>query len=567
MIRRRRILLPPPDPERVVSLAEAININPVLAGILVQRGIDTFEKAKSFFRPSLDELHDPFLMKDMGKAVARLKEAFERGERILIYGDYDVDGTTSVAMTYDFIKNVYSDIEFYIPDRDKEGYGISQQGIDFAVEYGFKLVISLDCGIKSEELIAQAAERGVDFIVCDHHLPGDRLPPAVAVLDPKRSDCLYPYKELSGCGVGFKLLHAYCLRNDISFETLRPYLDLVAVSICADLVPLTGENRILTYHGIKQFNEQPRLGLEALKKTGGLKDTCEVSDIVFGIAPRINAAGRIAHAHAAVELLLSENLSEADTLAGRINEKNILRRKFDETITEEAIAMIEANEVEKKAKTTVLFKKDWHKGVIGIVASRCIERYYRPTVILTESHGKATGSARSVASFDVYEAIVECSDLLERFGGHMYAAGLTLKSDNVPAFREKFEQVVAAKIREEQLIPLIEADTVLPFCRINEKFYNVLKQIAPFGPGNMQPVFLAQNVYYEGTPEILKERHLKMRLRQEDSNVFEAIGFDMAYAAEELEAGVLFDICFQIKENQFNGNKKLQLYLKDIRCS
>lgn len=548
-------------------MAEAININPVLAGILVRRGIDTFDKAKSFFRPSLDELHDPFLMKDMDEAVVRLEAAFARGERILIYGDYDVDGTTSVAMTYDFIKKIYPDIKFYIPDRDKEGYGISQQGIDFAAENGFKLIISLDCGIKSEELIAQAAERGVDFIVCDHHLPGDRLPPAVAVLDPKRSDCRYPYKELSGCGVGFKLLHAYCLRKNIPFEALQPYLDLVAVSICADIVPLTGENRILTYHGIKRFNEHPRPGLEALKKTAGLKNICEVSDIVFGIAPRINAAGRIAHAHAAVELLLSENPSEADALAEGINEKNILRRKFDESITDEAIAMIEANEAEMKAKTTVLFKKDWHKGVIGIVASRCIERYYRPTVILTESHGKATGSARSVTSFDVYEAIAECSDLLERFGGHMYAAGLTLKPENVPAFREKFERVVAARIKEEQLIPLVEADAVLPLRSINGKFYNVLKQMAPFGPGNMQPVFLAQNVYYEGTPEILKERHLKMRLRQEGSEAFEAIGFDMAGAAEELEAGVLFDICFQVKENQFNGNKKLQLHLKDLRCS
>src|SRR5690606_15941804 len=426
------------DRRAVEILSKEINVNPTLANILVNRGINDFQEAKDFFRPNLDKLYDPFLMKDMDKAVERLSLAMDRGEKILIYGDYDVDGTTAVALFYGFLKSFYDQVDFYIPDRYKEGYGVSDKGILFAAENGFKLIISLDCGIKALGKIELANSLGVNFIICDHHTPGDEIPKAVAVLDPKRKDCDYPYKELSGCGVGFKLVQAYAIRHGLETINLYEYLDLVAVSIAADIVPITGENRILAYYGLERINNNPRPGLKALMQNGKIEKEIEIGDIVFKIGPRINGSGRVAHAKASVQLLISKDINDAIQRALLVEDVNASRKNFDENITKEALRMISVQETEGTLKSTVLFKQDWHKGVIGIVASRCIEQYYRPTIILTESNNKATGSARSVVDFDIYEAISECSDLLEQFGGHKYAAGLTLAVDNVPAFQKRF---------------------------------------------------------------------------------------------------------------------------------
>lgn len=442
---RRWIFNDIPDEEVIASLAQEINVNPIIAKILIQRGITNFDQAKTFFRPSLDQLHDPFLMRDMEKALMRIKKAMDQEEKIVIYGDYDVDGTTSVALVYGFLRNFYDNISFYIPDRYKEGYGISQIGIDWAVENDISLLISLDCGIKAVEMTDYANERDLDLIICDHHLPGEILPKAHALLDPKMEDCPYPYKELSGCGVGFKLIQAFCIKFGYDPDLLFDYIDLVAVSIAADIVPITGENRVLAYFGLKKLNENPMLGLEALIKLAGIRNQINISSIVFGIGPRINASGRIDHAKGSVDLLLADNYKTIEALAESIDVKNLARRNFDSTITSEAIEMIGLAEDSDDLKSTVLFKEDWHKGVIGIVASRCIEKYYRPTIILTESNGKATGSARSVEGFDIYAAISECSELLEQFGGHMYAAGLTMDIDKVDAFKKKFEQIVSGK--------------------------------------------------------------------------------------------------------------------------
>lgn len=561
---KRWVYRPLPDKEKAESLAKAINVGPMLGSMLMQRSITSFGDAKAFFRPVLENLHDPFLMKDMDKAVSRLTRAMSNGEKILIYGDYDVDGTTAVSLVYDFLSKRYSNIDFYIPDRYTEGYGISVKSIEWAKQNNFTLIISLDCGIKSMEQIGLAASYYIDFIVCDHHKAGNYLPPAYAVLDPKRMDCKYPFKELSGCGVGFKLLHAYCIEHNLSFNELFPYLDLVAISIASDIVPITDENRILTHYGLKIINTNPRPGVRALVEVAGYKKELDVSNVVFGLGPRINAAGRIAHAKAAVQLLLSKTDEEAEDLARQINEKNSVRKDFDSTITEEALEMIEKESL-KDAKSTVLFKNDWHKGVIGIVASRCIERYYRPTIILTESNSFATGSARSVVGFDVYEAISQCSDLLEQFGGHMYAAGLTLKVANVPAFRQKFESVVAAAITNEQLTPQIEIDLKLRITDIDYKLYNILKQMAPFGPGNMQPVFVSENVIDDRSAKILKEEHLKLKVKQDDSEPIEAIGFGMAEHYSKISSGARFHLCYNICENDFNGKKSLQLFIKDIK--
>lgn len=560
---KRWVFRPVPAAEKIEELSKAININAVLASILIQRNIASFDEAKAFFRPALSDLHDPFLMKDMDKAADRLIHAMQSGEKILIYGDYDVDGTTSVALVFDFLSKRYSNIDFYIPDRYKEGYGVSAASIEWAKQHGFGLVICLDCGIKSVELIGKAADYGIDFIVCDHHKAGDELPPACAVLDPKRKDCAYPYKELSGCGVGFKLLQAYCLRKEISMESLYSYLDLVAISIASDIVPITGENRILTYYGLKVINENPRPGVKALIGVAGIKKDLDVSNIVFGLGPRINAAGRIAHAKTAVSLLISKTEEEADLFAAQINEKNLVRKDFDITITEEALKMIEDDG--RNAVSTVLFKEDWHKGVIGIVASRCIEKYYRPTIILTKNDQMATGSARSVAGFDVYDAISKCSDLLIQFGGHMYAAGLTMKVDNVLAFRKKFEEVVAASIRQDQLVPQVEVDMEIPLSRIDYRLYNILKQMAPFGPGNMQPVFVTKYVRDNGNIRVLKEQHLKMTLTQDGAHPVEAIAFGMAGHFAKICEKKVFHICYNICENEFNGRKSLQLLIKDIK--
>lgn len=558
-----------PQEKAIAFLSSEININPVLSSILLQRGIHNFQEAKHFFRPSLDHFHDPFLMQDMEKAVERIQLAIQHNQKILIYGDYDVDGTTAVALVYDFLRNIYGDkhIDYYIPDRYKEGYGISRQGIEWAVAQGFSLIISLDCGIKAVEKIAVALEKGIDFIVCDHHTPGDILPPAYAVLDPKRKDCNYPYKELSGCGVGFKLLQAFCQKEKIESTVLYSYLDLVAVSIASDIVPITGENRMMAYYGLKILNDTPRPGLKALIELAGIKaNNVDISSIVFGIGPRINAAGRVDHAQYAVKLLIAKSLKEAETLAIPINKNNIHRKNVDTAITTEALAMIEDDLGFKEAKSTVLFKNDWHKGVIGIVASRCIEKYYKPTIILTESNNLATGSARSVMGFNVYEAIAECADLLEQFGGHKYAAGLSLKLDNLVPFRKRFEEVVSKSIEDHHLIPTIEIDEMIDLEAINLKFYNVLKQMAPFGPGNRHPVFVTKNVYAAYPPRLLKNEHLKMIVKQENSQYqMEAIGFGMSKYFSSISSGAPFKIAYCIEENNYKGNNILQLNLKDIK--
>lgn len=556
-----------PNESDVAQLSREINVNPTIAKILIQRNISTYDEAKKYFRPSLDFLVNPFLMRDMDKALGRIQKAMDSGEHILIYGDYDVDGTTSVALVYGFFKKFYSNIEFYIPDRYKEGYGISKTGIDWADENNIGLVITLDCGIKAVEMTDYANTKDIDLIICDHHLPGEVLPRSYAILDPKMDDCPYPYKDLSGCGVGFKLLQAYCEKYGHNPDLLYDYIDLVAVSIAADIVPMTGENRILAYYGLKKLNENPRLGLKALIKLSGIRNAINISSIVFGIGPRINASGRIDHAKGAVDLLLAENFKTIEELAAVLDVKNLQRRTFDSSITIEAIDMIERQEEGgKDKKSTVLFKDDWHKGVIGIVASRCIDKFYRPTIILTESNGMATGSARSVDGFDIYGAISECADLLEQYGGHMYAAGLTMEIDKVEAFKEKFERIVSERISDDQLVPLIEIDSELELKDINFKFYNILEQMAPFGPGNMQPTFVSHQLHVVGRPRILKNQHLKFDvLQNEDDTPMEAIGFGQAKYFDLIASGMRFSMAYYIEENNYLGNKTLQLRVKDLR--
>ncbi len=553
------------DEDLVAEMSREINVNPTIAKILVQRGIDDFDTAKKYFRPSLDDLHDPFLMRDMEKALTRINLAMERQEHILIYGDYDVDGTTSVALVYGFLRNFYPNIDFYIPDRYKEGYGISQAGIEWAEENGYSLVISLDCGIKAIEMTDYANGKGIDLIICDHHLPGETVPNAYAILDPKMKDCPYPFKELSGCGVGFKLIQGFCEKLGYDPDLLYDYLDLVAVSIAADIVPIVDENRILAHFGLKKLNENPRLGLKALIKLSGIRNQINISNVVFGIGPRINASGRIDHAKTAVELLLASEERAIEILAKSLDVKNLQRRDFDTSITLEAMEMIERQNGSHR-KSTVLFKEDWHKGVIGIVASRCIDKYYRPTIILTESNGKATGSARSVDGFDIHAAISECSDLLEQFGGHMYAAGLTMSIDKVEAFKERFEQVVSESISDEQLVPLIEIDCVIDFKDINYKFYNILEQMAPFGPGNMQPTFVTHQLHVSERPRILKDEHLKFLVKQnEEDKAMEVIGFGQAKYYDLVASGMRFSMAYHLEENIYMGNKTLQLRVKDLR--
>ena len=556
--------------EEVQQLSSELNnLDATLTNILLQRKIDTFEKAKTFFRPSLDEIHDPFLMKDMDKAVERLQQAIKNQEKILVYGDYDVDGTTSVSLVYSYLKNYYEHLAYYIPDRYTEGYGISYQGIDYAAENDFKLIIALDCGIKAIEKVDYATEKGVDFIICDHHRPGDEIPKAIAVLDQKREDCNYPYKELSGCGVGFKFMQAWTQKEEKDEAKLLEYLDLLAVSTCADIVPITGENRVFVYYGLKQINENPRLGIKTMVELAKLKNELTVTDVVFTIAPRINAAGRIETGNKAVEMLVEENKEKALEFGGNINELNIERKELDKAITAEALKQIEDNADLQDKKTTVLFQDNWHKGVIGIVASRLIETHYRPTIILTESNGKATGSARSVKDFDVYDAIDECSDLLEQFGGHKYAAGLTMKLENLEAFTQKFEEVVSKQIDPELLIPQIGIDSKLELNQITAQFYKILKQFAPTGPGNMRPVFMSENVFITNKSRKIGEdkTHLRLEVFQEENpNIkFNCIAFGMAHTLDELDEGVPFSIVYSIEENHWNGNTTLQLNLKDVK--
>ena len=551
--------------ELVEHLSNEINVNPTLANVLINRGIGDFQQAKDFFRPDFDKLHDPFLMKDMDAAVQRLHHAIENNEKILVYGDYDVDGTTSVALFYGFIKSFYDNVAFYIPDRYIEGYGISEKGVHFAADNNFSLVVSLDCGIKAMDKIALANELGVDFIICDHHTPGDMLPQAIAVLDPKRKDCPYPFKELSGCGVGFKLVQAYTKFSGKNQVNLYAFLDLLVISIASDIVTISGENRILAYFGLERLNNNPRPGIKALILKGKLEKDITVTDIVFKIGPRINASGRLEHAKASVELLIAKDLDEAVRRAELVEDVNAARKNFDENITREALEMIENRELEGDFKSTVLFKEDWHKGVIGIVASRCIEKYYRPTIILTESNNKATGSARSVFDFNIYDAIEECSDLLEQFGGHKYAAGLTLSVQNVPAFQAKFEAVVSERVSEIHMKPILEVDDELILDQINYKFYNILKQMTPFGPGNPEPVFCANQVYAENV-RVLKDKHLRFDLIQDGQSTRPVcIGFGFADYYDLLNSKMRFNIAFEIRENTFRNTSSLQLYVKDIK--
>jgi single-stranded-DNA-specific exonuclease len=552
----------------ISRLASELNIDEILSTLLVQRGITTFEQAKNFFRPSLDDLHDPFEMMDMEKAVQRIEESIKKGEKILIYGDYDVDGTTSVSLIYSFLRKFYNKIDYYIPDRYIEGYGVSYQAIEYAALNRIKLVIALDCGIKAVEKVKYAKERGIDFIICDHHTPGNVLPDATAVLNPERPDCTYPYKHLSGCGVGFKLAQAFCRSREMSFDPLWEYLDLVAVSIASDIVPITGENRILAYFGLKKLNENPGVGLKKIISIAGIEKSITVEDIVFKIGPRINAAGRIESGKQAVDLLISLDEEEARLHCEKINIHNQTRRNIDKIITDEAMKEIESLNGKYKC-STVLYNSSWHKGVVGIVASRLIESHYRPTIILTESNGFATGSARSVTGFDLYRAISACSDLLENFGGHMYAAGLTLKIDNVPLLRERFEKVVNDLISPEMLVPQIEIDAELNLKDISPKFYRILKQFEPFGPENMNPLFFAENVVDNGSGRIVGngEEHLKLCLIQEDEpfTVFDGIAFNQARHYAKISKGLGFDIAFTLNENTFRGNTTIQLNIKDIK--
>jgi len=567
------------DLQLIQKLAEELNIDEYLANLLVQRGVSTFDEAKAFFRPSLDNLHDPFLMKDMEEAIHRIDKAIRNNEKILVYGDYDVDGTTAVALVYTFFHKFYDRLDYYIPDRYSEGYGISFKGIDFAAENNFSLIIALDCGIKAVEKVAYASSKGVDFIICDHHRPGIDLPPACAVLDPKRLDCPYPYKELSGCGIGFKLIQAYAFKNNIPFEELRQYLDLVVVSIASDIVDITGENRILAHFGLKLLNSAPRPGLEAILNYSNIQKRPEtdginvfsraltISDLVFLIGPRINAAGRIESGRNSVKLLVCEDKQEAFIIGEQINNNNTERKNLDTSVTLQALEEIRKNPDLINSKSTVLYNPDWHKGVIGIVASRLTEHYYRPTIVLTLSGELITGSARSVKDFDIYEAIDSCSDLLEHFGGHKYAAGLSLKPGNLDVFRERFEAAVIQRLAGRELVPEIEIDCSLPLNAIHSRFFNVLKQFAPFGPGNMAPLFRTDGVVDAGGARVVGKNHLKLMVVHPEvsGGPFSAIGFQQGGQIVRIEKGMPFDMCYHIEENEWNGSVSLQLNSKDIK--
>lgn len=557
------------SPEAVAHLQEVLSVDEIIARLLVLRGITSFEEARTFFRPTLQMLHDPFLMKGMSVAINRINTAIRNNEKVLIFGDYDVDGTTSVALVYSFFKKHIRQIGYYIPDRYSEGYGISLQSIDFAKENNYTLIIALDCGIKAIDKIDYANSKGIDFIICDHHLPGDVIPNAVAVLDPKQTDCTYPYKELSGCGIGFKLAQAFCLQNSIAEEEAFEYLDLVVTSIAADIVPITGENRVLAYYGLKQLNTNPRPGLKALLNLSKIDKELDISTLVFTVGPRINAAGRIEHGSKAVELLIAEALEEAEEFSKKINETNSQRRDLDFGITDEALMTLETDPITPFKRSTVLYNPGWHKGVVGIVASRLIEKYYKPTIVLTESNGLATGSARSVKDFDVYSAIEKCSHLLEQFGGHKFAAGLTLKPENVNAFIEAFEKEVADTITEEMLLPVIEIDMEIDLDNINDKLIRILNQYAPHGPHNMTPVFCSKGVLDTGFAKVVGNNHLKLQVYQPNSRLtrFDAIAFNKGDYLNFFKRNIPVDIVYKIKENEYRGNVSIQLIIEEIRAS
>ena len=560
-------VLPAPEKEKIKHLAGALQIDAHLAKILVQRGVENFEEARQFFRPSLDDLHDPFLMQDMEKAVSRIEKAVLKGEKILVYGDYDVDGTTSVALMYSFLTQNYDKVNTYIPDRYREGYGISFEGVDYAHQNGYSLVIALDCGIKAVDKIDYANKKNIDFIICDHHRPGTKLPEAVAVLDPKRADCNYPFKELPGCGIGFKLIQAMAQKKGAPVNHLTPYLDLVATAIAADIVPLIGENRILATFGLEVINANPRTGIKAL--TDQIKKPeLSITDVVFQIAPRINAAGRMKHGLYAVELLTEQHPAKAMERAREIEAFNTQRKALDKEITRQALQQIEDND-ETRRYTTVVCDENWHKGVIGIVASRLIETYYRPTVVFTKSYGKLTGSVRSVKNFDVYEALEQCSAFIEQFGGHKYAAGLTVLPENYVPFREKFEEVVKANISEQMREPEIIIDAELSLHEITPKFQRIIKQLEPFGPKNMKPVFASSGLRDNGYGKKVgsSEDHLKLNIINGfDHKTYQAIGFGLGEKYTIIQSGKPFKAAFTIEENHWNGIRNMQLNIKDIKA-
>ena len=558
------------DPEAVVRLSAELGIDSVLSTLLVQRGIKTFEQARAFFRPSLESLHDPFLMKDMDKAVARLRKAVDSKEKILVYGDYDVDGTTAVSLVYSFLGRFTKNLDYYIPDRYDEGYGLSIKALDWAAQNGFTLVITLDCGIKAIDKVRYAGSKGMDVIICDHHLPEEELPAAVAVLDPKREDCHYPFDDLCGCGVGFKLVQAYAKTVGMPFEELEPLLDLLVVSIASDLVSVTGENRVLSHFGLKRLNEKPRKGLQAIINLSNLEpDHVTIDDIVFKIGPRINAAGRMESGRLAVELLTAEDDRTAALIASQINDNNNERKSIDREITREALDMVQNGKCLACQNATIVYNPEWNKGVVGIVASRLVEAFYKPTFVLTKSNGFVTGSARSVRGFDLYDSIERCADLLENFGGHIYAAGLTLKEENLPEFARRIENYVSEHLSPEMSTPVVDVDSKLDFSQITPKFFRILKQFQPFGPGNNSPVFLTEHVYDDGNGRKVgpAAQHLKLELIQESQPYRQigAIGFNMAEYFEHIKAGNPIDICYSVVENYYRGNSTIQLRLKDMR--
>ena len=556
------------DQQLVEELKASLTIDQKLCTILVNRGISTFEQAKDFFRHNLTKMHDPFLMKGMQTAVDRLVTAISNKEKILVFGDYDVDGTTAVSLVYSFLRTVYDEelLEYYIPDRYNEGYGVSIAGIDYAKANGFALIIALDCGVKAVEKVDYANTLDVDFIICDHHLPGDTIPKAIAVLDPKQTDCPYPYKELTGCGIGFKFMYAYSMQTETDLNISLQYLDLLSVSIASDIVPITGENRLLTHFGVKKLTENPTIGLAALKGVSGITTSANIYKIVFGIGPRINAAGRIKHGKFAVQLLSELDLARAEEMASVINENNTDRKVLDKASTLEAIETIDNSIELQQKKSTVLYNPNWHKGIIGIVASRVMEKYYRPTIILTKSNDKVAGSARSVKGFNVHHAIEQCSDVIEQFGGHFYAAGLTLKPENVPAFQAKFEEVVSNSIEDYMLIPEIVIDCEIDFDDINDSFWKILRQMAPFGPQNMRPQFVSKSVYVKNHARVVGDSHLQLTLHQAGNDKsFKGIAFNQGDKLAQVKSGKQFDIVYNVKENEWQGNVTLQLDIKDIR--
>lgn len=559
---------PIPDPEKVQQLQESIRATKVFSALMIQRGLNKSAQVKDYFNPNLNQLHDPFTMKDMDKAVARIEQALEEGQRIMVYGDYDVDGTTSVALVYSFLSSFYDNLMYYIPDRYKEGYGISTIGIDKAKEEGVDLIIALDCGIKANDKIEYANSLKIDFIICDHHMPSEELPKAIAVLDPKRIDCNYPYKELSGCGIGFKLCQALNLKNSWGKEVLYNLLDLTALSIASDIVPLTGENRVLAYFGLKLINEKPRKSIARLLELANKEGRIDITALVFFVGPRINAAGRIDQAELSVKLLITDDDELIESVAQKINALNTTRKEYDQDITEEALQMIRENENFVNAKSTLLYAEHWHKGVIGIVASRIIEKFYRPTILLAKSGEMASGSARSVKGFDVYKAIDQCSDLLEQFGGHKYAAGMTMRTENIDALRARFEEVVSSSITEEQLTPKIEIDLEVDFVELTKLVYNQILRFAPFGPQNLTPVFCTKNVVDAGFSKTVgaDKSHLKLNVCTQNNKTvtIDGIGFGLGEHEKKVKSGKPFSIAYTLDMNEWNGNKKLQLMVKDL---